>query len=368
MKIFFWAASMTDGTWWYRLHLVAEALKARGHEVMVSTQIGEWARDEAQIIVGQRVCNPRTSILWQELCKAGHWRMVYEIDDNLLAIDPRTNDLAAHGARQRQAFDLAGAIGHHAAAAGLPLARAEVRPGHEFRDFRDPRVQQAMRANLTHADLVTVTVPPLAEALKPYNSNVTVLPNSVPARLLDVPPQRAPVAGRVMLGWQGSATHTRDWQVAAPAVLDVLSEYPTTHMRFLGTWHPAGMLPNQVSFIGWTTNLWEHYKRVSKFHVGLAPLEHTTFNEGKSPLRAVELMALGVPAVYSDVPAYRGVVTHGVNGFLARSPADWRACLQMLVEDAGLRATMGDAARETARAWTIEERVTLWEQAYEGLL
>ena len=75
-----------------------------------------------------------------------------------------------------------------------------------------------------------------------------------------------------------------------------------------------------------------------------------------------------VPAVYSDVPAYRGVVTHGVNGFLARSPADWRACLQMLVEDAGLRATMGDAARETARAWTIEERVTLWEQAYEGLL
>jgi glycosyltransferase involved in cell wall biosynthesis len=85
-------------------------------------------------------------------------------------------------------------------------------------------------------------------------------------------------------------------------------------------------------------------------------------------LRAVEMMALGVPGVYSDVPTYRAVVDHGVNGFLARSHDDWQTYLALLIEDDGRRAQMGDAARETARAWTIEQRVTLWERAYEQLL
>jgi glycosyltransferase involved in cell wall biosynthesis len=397
VKIFMWAASMSDGTWWYRLHLVAEALKARGHDVRVSMRIGEWARDHAQIIVGQRVCNPRSAIMWRELAKPANWtdrprpKLVYEIDDDLLSIDPRTNDLAAFGAGQRALFDEVAAIRGRDLAAdlaatpkharhwrrfdvqrssevGAALERSPTTMGQEFHDFRDPRVQAAMRESIGHADLVTVTVPQLAEAIRPHNPSAAVLPNSIPAKLLNMPPQRKPLAGRVLIGWQGSATHTRDWQVAAPAVLDVLGEHQHAHMRFLGTWHPAGMNSGQVSFLGWTTDLWEHYRRVSKFHIGLAPLENTLFNRSKSPLRAVEMMALGVPGIYSRVPAYEAVVTHSVNGFLAGSPAEWRHWLNALLTDEELRARIGDAARQTARAWTIEERVKLWESAYQSLL
>lgn len=371
MKIFFWAASMVDGTWWYRLHLVAEALKARGHECRIGGRVSEWARDEAQIIVGQRVCHPRSAIGWRELAAAGRWRMVYEVDDNLLQIDPRTNDLAATTANRAQAFNMVKSHLGALDADRLPAGLVRTDPGHSqpFQDFRDPAVQAAMRECITRADMVTVTVPQLAEVLRPLNGNSVVLPNSIPASLLDMKPQRYPLAGRVVLGWQGSSTHTDDWEVAAEAVRGVLWDHEyDTHMRFVGTPHPGGMRINQVSYLGWTTDLWEHYRRVSRFHVGLAPLRDTVFNASKSPLRAVEMMALGVPGVYSKVPAYEAIVEHGVTGFLARTSADWREYLNNLIASPGLRAQMGDAAREAARAWTIEDRVSLWESAYQSLL
>jgi hypothetical protein len=336
MKIFYWPASTTDGCWAYRIDMVAEALAARGHDVRVDTRVGAWARDEADVWIGQRVCmNPPTA-MWQAAAESGERPLVLELDDDLFSIDPRQNRLA----------DV----------------------------FKDPQVRRNLEANIRVADLVTVSTEPLAKVMRRYNPNVAVLPNSVRRAVLDMPlPKRRgkPVeeaGGRVVIGWQGSATHVEDWKVMGSSIVDIITSQPWTFMRFLGTFHPAGMTIGQFELLPWTNDLTEHYRRVARFDIGLAPLNGTLFNESKSALRFVEAAALGVPMVCSDVPAYRDVVEHGVTGFLARNPKQWREYVQALVDDPQLRVRIGDAAREAARAWTIEERVTLWEQAYGSLL
>jgi hypothetical protein len=62
----------------------------------------------------------------------------------------------------------------------------------------------------------------------------------------------------------------------------------------------------------------------------------------------VEAMAAGLPVVANAHPT--SPITHGVDGFLAGTPAEARAHAASLIADAGLARTMGAAARRTAIA------------------
>ncbi len=67
-----------------------------------------------------------------------------------------------------------------------------------------------------------------------------------------------------------------------------------------------------------------------------------------------EAGSLGKPLVLSDLPCYRGIFAHGRNALLFPvSDVDLLAMtLEGLATRPGLRARLGFAARETARAWT----------------
>lgn len=328
---------MRDGCFLYRIKIPGEELARRGHEIQMSQRMGEWARSEADIIVGQRLALAPASAMWLMLSESprrreGKLKLVYEVDDDLFSIDPRQNHFA------------------HV--------------------FKAPGVRQNMADNMRLADLVTVSTPRLAEVAGRHNPNVVVLPNSPEPAILDTPTPiyRGTDHQPLTIGWQGSPTHHEDWRVALPAVAEVMRRHEHVRMRFLGTSYPDGLPARRVDFVMWTPDLAQHYKRQARFDIGVAPLTGTLFNEAKSELRFTEAASLGIPMVCSDCPAYRGVVEHGVTGFLARTPADWVRHLETLVLDAELRRTIGDQARAAARGWTIDQRVTLWEEAYERLL
>src|ERR1044071_7967227 len=93
LKVFYWAASMVDGTWLYRVKMPMDELNRLGHEAQANTQNGAWARDEADVIVGQRVCQERPASLWTEMAahraKTGAGpALVYEVDDDLFNVGP----------------------------------------------------------------------------------------------------------------------------------------------------------------------------------------------------------------------------------------------------------------------------------------
>lgn len=337
LKVFYWAASEVDGTFIYRINMPGNELHRLGHETQASTRIGAWARDEADVIVGQRICQEKPATLWQEMAherrRTGQGpALVYEVDDDLFNIDP-TN----------------------------PLAQT----------YNDLRVRRIMTACIRAADAVTASTEPLAAVLRQYNPNVHVIPNAIRAEVLDVPtpPRRGRADGITRYGWQGSSTHVADWLEVRDSLAAVMRSDPNTRMRFLGTAHPDG-LPldrGRVDFRDWTTDITEHYRRISRFDVTLAPLKDTVFNASKSGLRVQESLALGVPVVASDVVAYRPWVTHGVTGYLVRSPQEWREAL-MALTDPALRLEMGNAGRAAATAWTIEQNIGRWIDVYRSLL
>jgi glycosyltransferase involved in cell wall biosynthesis len=92
------------------------------------------------------------------------------------------------------------------------------------------------------------------------------------------------------------------------------------------------------------------------------PLRPHVFNDSKSAVKALELAALGVPCIASNVGPYAGFVRHGETGFLASRRHEWHHYLQQLLDPA-VRKEMGAKARALATKNTIERNAHLWEKA-----
>jgi glycosyltransferase involved in cell wall biosynthesis len=234
--------------------------------------------------------------------------------------------------------------------------------------YQKDEVRDAVIHCMEVADLVTVTTPHLAGVMRQYSPNVAVLPNYVPGFVLDMERTRR---DRPCIGWAGGASHGRDVHLALPAAKRFLKRFPGWDMHMIGTDYRRSlkMREDRVPFTQWvhiTDNPRKYYETID-FDIGLAPLLETEFAKSKSPLKAVEYMALGIPVIASDCEAYRSVIEHGVTGFLVRDDHQWLKALSELAADDGLRAKMGEAGREAARAWTIERNWQKWADAYQGL-
>jgi glycosyltransferase involved in cell wall biosynthesis len=89
---------------------------------------------------------------------------------------------------------------------------------------------------------------------------------------------------------------------------------------------------------------------LSDFDVGLMPLTNTEWERGKCGLKALQYMALGIPAVVSPVGVNTEIVRDGENGLLAPSERDWERALESLLTDPALRRRLGAAGRASVES------------------
>jgi glycosyltransferase involved in cell wall biosynthesis len=213
--------------------------------------------------------------------------------------------------------------------------------------------------------VVTVSTEPLAEVMRRINPNVRVVPNMVPAALLDLPDVRR-TDGVVTVGWAGSHTHAMDFAEIASELVRFFPRNPNCEYHAIGGLFPSmqGLSAKHVRISSWKDNVWDYYRALD-FHVSLAPLRPHVFNRSKSPVKALEMAARGIPIVASDVGPYPGFVRHGKTGFLAVRPHEWPKYLRELVDDMAMREEMGAAARSLAAAHTIEGGWQRWVEALQ---
>lgn len=290
-----------------------------------STVIPERAKVEADIIVGQRICNIGPTTTWNKLAGDGVAKLVFEIDDDLWNVHPR-NELA-----------------------------------YDF--FQGPGVIKRLNACITVSDMVTVTTERLAERVRQFNDNVVVLPNCFDDALLL---HQRPKRDALTVGWSGSATHAPDFEEVAPRLKRFFRRNPKVDMHFIGQTY-AHLIGKQSRYTKWSMEVSDYYKAID-FDIGIIPLTHDVFNRSKSFVKAMEYAALGIPVVASHYGPYPEFVIHGETGFLAKHDHDWEHYLGLLVHDEDLRNDMGKRAREHAASYTIQTNGHRWLAAYAGLL
>jgi glycosyltransferase involved in cell wall biosynthesis len=317
-------------------------LREHGHTAGWSERID--TDNLPRTVIGQRVCKEAPTRGWQQLAtKSNRPKLVFEVDDNLWDIDYRS-------------------------------AKA-----HEF--FNETGVVDNLNANIRAADAVTVTTEALADLVRPHNPNIHIVPNYLPAWLLQH--ERPREDGKLTIGWGGSGTHAMDLAEVGPQLRRYLDRAPAhVELHVMGEpkppprrrgvirphtpWTEQHKLPEgKIRWTPWNQSVAEYWRAID-YDVMLAPLRPHLFNRSKSNLRVLEAAFLGIPVIATDYGPYAEFVEHGVTGLLVRSDHDWGKHLRALVEDEAMRVAMGAAARAKAAAWTVEGNIGAWEKAVIG--
>ena len=191
----------------------------------------------------------------------------------------------------------------------------------------------------------------LADYARQFNSNAIVNPTTIDTVHLhnQVRDQTAP--GRFVIGWTGTHSTLKYLDQVVPVLAKLEAEGMDFEFRVISNQPP--MLPlRSLVFLPWRKDT--EIADLLGFHVGLMPLENDLWAKGKCAFKALQYMALGIPALVSPVGMNTEVVQHGLNGFVCATPVEWEASLRQLLADASLRQHLGQAARAT-----IEQRYSV---------
>ena len=187
----------------------------------------------------------------------------------------------------------------------------------------------------------------LAAYARRFNTRTVVNPTTIDAQDLHnrVRDQGAP--GRLVIGWTGTHSTLKYLDQVVPVLARLEAEGLDFEFRVISNQPPELPLRSLV-YLPWRKET--EIADLLGFHVGLMPLEDDAWAQGKCAFKALQYMALGVPALVSPVGMNTEVVQHGQNGFVCATPADWEAGLRQLLADSALRQRLGHAARATVEA------------------
>jgi glycosyltransferase involved in cell wall biosynthesis len=146
-----------------------------------------------------------------------------------------------------------------------------------------------------------------------------------------------------VIGWIGSHS-TQPYVEELFGVLEDLSRTHRFRLRLVGV---GSMTPPPTLNVEGVP--WELDREVVEFQsldIGLYPLPDDEWARGKAGLKAIQYMAVGRPFVVSAGAAAADLGVPGTTHFVASTSAEWRNHLELLLDDCGLRARMGEAGRE----------------------
>jgi glycosyltransferase involved in cell wall biosynthesis len=85
---------------------------------------------------------------------------------------------------------------------------------------------------------------------------------------------------------------------------------------------------------------------LQKIDIGLYPIPMNEWSLGKSSLKALTYMAIGIPFVATAYGTNFRIMENGVQGYMASDNAEWENQIIALIDNKELRKKMGLAGRK----------------------
>ncbi len=251
---------------------------------------------------------------------------------------------------------MAAALGAHSRQCGMRLVYdldddlLAIPPDHPEAALLSQRSTSVARM-LAEADSVTVSTQALAARLRTRHEAVHLVENGLDDRLWQAArPARPDGALRILV--MGTATHEADFRLVAGALARIKESFgERVEIEVCGMTKddlpagieriapPSGRGQSYPGFVAWLVSR-------PGWHLGLAPLAASEFNDAKSAIKTFDYAALGLVVLASDVAAYRGSLADGPGGWLVANHEEaWFQAIARLVRDTALRTRLAAGAR-----------------------
>jgi len=175
-----------------------------------------------------------------------------------------------------------------------------------------------------------------------FNPNAVINPTTIDTEGLH-DRVKAYRAGRPVIGWTGTHSTIRYLDRVVPVLARLEQEFDFTFLVIAD--RPPDLALRSLMFVPWDKAT--EIDDLLRMDVGIMPLEDDRWARGKCGFKALQYMALGIPAIVSPVGVNTEIVSHGVNGWVCGTDAEWEDCLRGILSSPGTLAERSSAARET---------------------
>ena len=180
----------------------------------------------------------------------------------------------------------------------------------------------------------------LYEYARKYNQNTTNISSTINMDTF-IPTNRYNNSNQLVLGWTGSHS-TSQYLYLLESVLQNISIARSVKILVIGepSFHIDGV---DLEALPWREST--EVDDLTRIDIGLYPLPDEPWVYGKSGLKALQYMALGIPTIASAVGMNFKVIEDGISGFLVKNDREWITAVTRLIDDPALRARIGEASR-----------------------
>jgi L-malate glycosyltransferase len=188
---------------------------------------------------------------------------------------------------------------------------------------------------------VITCTPYLDEFVRKYNTNTTDISSTINTETY-IPVNTYSNDKKLVIGWSGSHSTVRMLETILP-VFAKLKEIVDYKLLVMGTtnFKIEGI---DVECVEWSEE--NEIPTLQRMDIGLYPLPFEDWIKGKSGLKALQYMALGLPVVATNIGYTDRVVLEDETGFLVTSHEQWVEKLAYLAKNETERKKMGINGRQ----------------------
>lgn len=349
------------------------------------------------LVIIQRLTSLNFIKWFKEACDIAGKPLIFESDDDYLHLEkhnPCFFSTSLDGL-VRQYRDLT--------AAGKILEAEALKP-----ELERERIKglNELKYALSLPDLITTTTEELAQVFRAHNKNVVVLPNCVEqvywerdymveavhppgtfmpnqfGELVDVSgqlvvpnqlgfqtipayyqnfSQEGEFLGekRVLrVGYTGTTSHQQDFETIRTYWDRLVEKYKhKCWFIYIGDPYFADQTVSGRTRRHWIKDApYDIYRHnIRNLDIGIAPLEPTPFNMGKSDIKLLEYGMWGIPGVAPNYITYSRSFTHGETALLYNNGKEFYDYMEELINNSALRLKLGNAARKYVYENRLEE-------------
>lgn len=180
-----------------------------------------------------------------------------------------------------------------------------------------------------------------------FNRNALLNPTTIDTENIHNRARHSPtarVSDRVVIAWTGSHSTLKYLYLLEGVLRHIQQQFTEVDLVVIADIPPKMDLP-RIIFRPWSSET--EISDLIDADIGIMPLPDDEWSKGKCGFKALQYMALEIPAVASDVGVNPEIIKDGVNGRLCSNDEHWLTALEELIIDPVLRKKLGSAGRKT---------------------
>lgn len=206
----------------------------------------------------------------------------------------------------------------------------------------------------------------LAHFAQEHNLNVTIIPTVVDTTLYTNAGSAYHGGKPVVIGWMGSNSTMKHFRLLLPVLKKLKEKYQEQIIIKVVTDRSSSAIEPWIVQEPWSSE--RELELLRTFDIGVMPLPDDEWSKGKCGFKAIQYMAMKIPAVVAAVGVNTSIITHGSNGFIAKNDEEWERYLSVLIDDNGTRQAMGQQARKTVeRHYSVQSQLPIVEDLFRTL-